>query len=170
MGIVVSSTDFVNEFQLSQNPKFVPLIDDVIANNERRLILELFGATMGAEIITEINADSVQAKYQVLIDAIELDIDNCGKIILSEGLAVYLKCKIRFLVIREAAVKNMPIGALTTVGENATTISPVTEQSRMWTRAADTGYNIHQYIHYNPEGYDYSTFNGENQRETVFTW
>lgn len=164
MGILVNSSDFVNEWQLSQKAAFVSLIDDVIANNERRLIVELFGATMGAAIIAEIEAESIQAKYQVLINSIELDDDECGKLIYSEGLRVYLKSRLYALIIREATTSNYPMGTVVSQGENSKVINPVSQAARMFNRAIKSGRAIQYYICIaNPNNYDYNDYNGISQ-------
>lgn len=161
MGILVASTDFVNEFQLSQKPAAVGLIDQIITNHERILILELFGVTLGAAIITNIGDPPISDAYAAVIDPIELDDTQCRKILISEGLQKYLIANLYVLVVNESIVTNTSIGPTTTSGENSVVIDPALELTKMYNRATRTGKAIHRYIEWNPEGYDYSDFNGK---------
>jgi hypothetical protein len=162
--IILDISDFSSgKFALHSGMYTTTDIQSYIDKYEKRYLLDLLGADLGNEFVTDIQiggGSPTESRFIDIYAPIELDYGH--ELILSDGIKEMLKGFIYFEYLKDQVSTVTAVGMLTPKGENSEPVSGLFTQ--MYTRYNDAvrSYKgVQKYI-WTKHG-DYSGFNGRNK-------
>lgn len=175
--MIVTSSDFVGKYALSNSMYDTPDYDFYINTYEREYLIALLGADLAELFIADLIAGGGTPTIQRFIDifdAFSIEYNwlfyargGTKRNWTSEGMKVMLTGFVYFEIVRDQSNKMTPIGNVSSKGENSDAVRSF--NSRMWdryNRAIQNYRAIQSYImKYRT---DYPEFNGEIKK--LATW
>jgi hypothetical protein len=160
MGLLINKSDFVGTYALSQS--ISDTITSFITEYEEKYLRELLGSSLFTLFKADIVSPAVipaTAKYLTIYN--EINKDECGYLLHSDGIKKMLLGFIWFEYVTGTQITHTGTGVVTDVNE----ISVNADNSltyKQYNRAIDTYRSIQQYIYLN--SIDYPEFAGVNKR------
>ena len=158
----IESSDFTGKYKLSQDTSNIAITTLVVSQMRDGLIRKIFGAVLGNEIITYIDASSqpVNTELDNVINAFSID-SHCGELLESIGLKNVLLGFIYYQRACDMKLQMQSVGGETRP-KTENTNNDMLPESKMIQRYNDSVYSvwsIQKYICENRE--DYPNYNGQ---------
>ncbi len=124
MANIITSTDFVGKYQVTQNPKKKAKIESYIENCYRTYIYQILGAVMGKEFIADLEANNgvpIIPKFVELYVPFVFDESNCfiDGVRESIGMKNIILGLVYLDITRDANFYNSAAGNKKVTGENS---------------------------------------------------
>ncbi len=171
MSLFVKPSDFAQgDLKLAYNNLSEATLQAVCDSVETETLWELFGVEMAEAFIADFDVDTqecLQLKYEVLRAPFAV---QCGsEVLMSEGIKRMLMYFVFFEYGRMQATQMREIGATSAAAENSTPVSGIGAGLHLKYNKGVSRYTaIQQYISYNPQNYDYTSYKGTPRTRT--TW
>jgi hypothetical protein len=167
--IILQISDFENgKFEIHTGMYAQTNIQEYIDKYEKRYLIDLLGATLGSDFISDVQAGSGTPTIQKYVDIFNpIEIDYSLEIIQSDGIKEMLKGFIYYEYVKDLVTQMTAVGMVTPKGENSERVNTLFTQ--MYTRYNDAcrSYKgVQKYI-WTRRG-DYDEFNGRAKQ--FITW
>jgi hypothetical protein len=120
----VTIEDFVGKYQISTGMYDTDKLQEYIDKYEKQYLIELFGAELYDEFISDLDVSNVpqSPNFLMLFNPFHKNL-GMGQLIMSDGIQEMLKGFIYFEYVKDLANQMTPLGNVRPTGENSTSIS-----------------------------------------------
>lgn len=163
MANIIQQSDFVGKYQLSQNDTIEDKLEDFIDQFYPDYVREILGATLGNLFIADLDVSGVPTNPIYLEFYNPFEIDDGTIIRKSIGMKKIILGFLYYEIARDSNFFNSMSGNRATDGENSSFVNMGDPFSTIFNLSVASAWAVQWYVDvHNPNGNDYSSFNGQN--------